>query len=394
MSRPRRAAAALLAAGAVALGGIVSSAEVATALPLPPKLRWDNVRADGPNDYVAATELRATNTASLSSLGTVTWGADPTGGQPAGCGVHDQRAQVSGQQIAFVPLLACNGPYLVHLHAAGSGLGGADLAAPMTLAVPGAPMPAPDVRQTTATEVLVQWSRQLYPDLVGYRVQPDAGAAAEVGAGTTALAFVVGPGIHRFQVAALRWGKDGPGRGVVASPMSPAGAVTVAAPNPPPGPGGGSPGGGPTGGSGGAGSGGATPVLPKGPTAKATLPGSSGRRSGRTFRSGGVTSPRVPGSPPTTADAGYKDTLPYGASSADGSESASGQRSTGPGRLGTTTRLVDRRTRSKPGMVVPLAVAMVLVAAALHLRWLMARSAAAANEVDGTDGGGGLVVEP
>jgi hypothetical protein len=183
-----------------------------------------------------------------------------------------------------------------------------------------------------------------------------------------------GPGTYSYDVQTLHWGDGGPGSAPIASPGSTALTARVD-PKAPPGPVG------PTGGGTGTGigSGGAKPAgpLPAAPKASASVPRSKASAK-KVYRSGGSISP----STPTTADSGFDEKLPY--------SSRNGQKQvelTAPDGTRTVSRTVSTPTKTSPGVLVPLAVVLVLVAASLQIRAFLRRTAPAASIA--VDGGAG-----
>lgn len=388
------AAAALVAPG---LAGDPAGA----ANPLWGRMTWTgSTTSAGPNAVAAPPTLTGTAEPLLpGNPSRVDYAVAVPAGYPAACAVPGGVATLQGRSFRFSPAVACNGTYVVSVTGrTGSGLLASSsdpLRAPIALADPGpAPGGLSGAVDGATLQVAVSWAPDPDPDVVGYRVRRDGVPVADVGPGTRDYAGTVpAAGRYRFDVQTLRWGAGGPGSPSIASPPSEALAVTVDPARLGSGAGGGSAGGGsgtgagtgggagtgtPSGAPGGSGGGSATGgSLPGAPTASPTLPrrsGSTGGSSRSTYRSGGS----ITRSSPTTEVDTFQERLPYEARDTGRSVELAG-----PDTTRTVARTVVEPGREGPGLVLPAAVVLVLVAASLQIRSFLHRTAPAGVPVEG-----------
>lgn len=404
--RPRRRLAKLAVLGVAATALVapgVGGAPAGAANPLWGKVVWTgSTTAAGPNDVAAPPTLAGTATPLLGGRpNRVDYSVAVPAGYPAACAVPAGTATLDNRTFRFTPAFRCNGSYGVSVVArTGSGLLASSsdpLRAPIALADPGpAPTGIAGVVDSASRQVAISWNADPDPDVVGYRVRRDGVPVADVGPGTRDyVGTVPADGQYAFDVQTLRWGAGGPGSPSIASPASgPFGASVVPAP---PGGGGGDGGGagsggsgaggasgaggtGTTGGSGGPGGGSATTggSLPGTGTASPTLPRRSGSAAGgssrSTYRSGGS----ISRSTPTTEVDTYDERLPY-----EAKDTSRTVELAGPDTTRTVARTVTTPGKDGPGLVIPAAVVLVLVAASLQIRSFLHRTAPAGVVVDG-----------
>ena len=341
------------------------------------------VTTAGPNRFDHPAVLAGTASYSLGPISRVDYTVAAPSGLPESCGTFPRTGSASLEGGAFTvePDLACNGTYAISVVAqSGSGLLAAKstaLKAPMTLADPGvAPSGFGGVAQGSMRSVTLSWSTDPDPDVVGYRLRRDGEAVADMPANVRIHTDLVpASGSYSYDLQTLRWGGGGPGSVAIASaPTSPLVAQVVPdAPATPIAPTGGGPGpaGSPGEAPGGTSHAGASPAgPPSAGRATASLPGAGtasakvGDRSG--YRSGGSIAPSVPGA---TADGGFLDKLPY----APGTSRQKVELSS-PARTQTVSRSVSVPGRRGPGLLVPAAVVLVLVASSLQVRSLLGRA--------------------
>ena len=351
----------------------------------------------GPNLFAHPVEVAGTASYELGSVNHVGYTVTTDSGLPDACGPASRtgNANLSGGHFVVRPNLACNGPYHLSVVAAsGSGMLTArsqPITAPLSLADPGtAPAGFNGVVDGSTRTVTVSWAAVAGPDVVGYRVRRDGVAVADVPASDQGASDVTpSDGTFSYDVETLHWGAGGPGSAPVASPPTAPLVATVArgAPPTPVVPSGapGSSDGSSTGSGGGSGSASApagapatSGPLPAGPSAQAGLTSRAG------FRSGGSISLSVP---TTTADTGFSSNLPYQAQTASDAVNLAS-----PDHTRTVSRTVAAPGHGGLGLVAPVAVALVLLAAALQVRVLLGRAAALAGlaepaEAVGDDGG-------
>lgn len=401
--------------GALALaGGLLVAplvgATPAGANPFVWNVTWsDGVTSAGPNSFTSVPVLRGRAAAPLdANPQRVDYSVATPAGYPAACAPGDGRAELSGKTFTVRAGFRCNGTYTVRVTPY-DGLGWpapdrARISAPVSIADPGAaPSGVTRTVDADARRVTLSWGRVGAPDVVGYRIRRDGQPVADVGPDATSHADVVaGPGTYTYDVQTLRWGAGGPGSGAVASPASSPQTAEIAPPPAPPPPVGGPGGGGDTGGSGGgaaegrpggSGSGGSGAPGgsggPGGSGAEANdREGSSTTIAGRapsgpsgsrdTFRSGGTIAPSTgPGGSSLSTGSGgpeaadtYDERLPY-----EPRQEGRVVELAGPDSTRTVATTVATPTRTGPGLVVPLAVVLVLVAGSLQIRALLARVA-------------------
>jgi hypothetical protein len=378
-SRPRRrlrAAPALAAAALVGAAALAVGASPATADPVGWTMSWSApVTTAGPNRFAAPAELTGTAKFALGSTNRVSYQVTPPDGLPAACGTFpkDANAVLRGTAFTIEPALRCNGTYVVVATGhSGSGVlasKSSGLRAPVSLADPGAPPTGlRGAVDGAAGVVTISWNPVDDPDVVGYRVRRDGAPVFDAAKGATAHTDTApGAGTYQYDVQTLRWGDGGPGSKPIASPGSTALTARVD-PKAPPGPVG------PAGGGSGSGpAAGPAATIPKGPAASATIPRSTARPK-KTYRSGGSISTGTP----TTVDTGFDEDLPY-----QSREGAKQVELAGPDGTRTVSRTVSTPTKTSPGLLVPLAVVLVLVAASLQIRAFLRRTAPASISVDG-----------
>lgn len=395
--RPRRRAAKLAALGVAAtalvapgLGGEPAGA----ANPLWGKVTWTApITAAGPNAVAAPLALAGTATPLLGgNPNRVDYAIAAPAGHPAACAVPSGTATLQGRSFTFTPDFRCNGTYGVTVVArTGSGLLASSsnpLTAPIALADPGpAPSGLSGAVDSATRQVAISWTPDPAPDVVGYRVRRDGIPVTDVAPTTrTYTGTVPAAGRYEFDVQTLRWGADGPGSASLASPASGPFTATIDPPAPEPSPGdrgtglGSGTGSGSSSGSGGSGGGTITTggSLPAGGTASPTLPaprGAAGSGSSRsTYRSGGS----ISRSTPTNEVDTFEERLPY-----EARDTGRTVELAGPDTTRTVARTVTKPGRAGPGLVVPAAVVLVLLAASLQIRSFLHRTAPAGMTVSG-----------
>lgn len=345
------------------------------------------VTTAGPNRFDQPAVLAGTASYALGPISRVDYTVAAPSGFPESCGTFPRTGSASLHDGSFTvkPALACNGTYAISVVAqSGSGLLAAKssaLKAPATLADPG---PAPSgfggVAQGSMRSVTLSWSTDPDPDVVGYRLRRDGIAVADMPANVRIHTDLVpSSGSYTYDLQTLRWGGDGPGSAAIASaPTEPLVAQVVPdAPATPIAPTGGGPGstgatGGAAGGSSHAGTGAGSAEPPSAGKATASLP-AAGTASAKVgdrsrYRSGGSISPSAPDA---TADSGFLDRLPY----APGTSRQKVELSS-PARTQTVSRSVSVPGHRGPGLLVPIAVVLVLVASSLQVRSLLGRAGA------------------
>ncbi len=298
--------------------------------------------------------------------------------------------------FSFEPVVACNGPYTVLV----SGQPEPEVGEPATdsvdvkLAVPAPAPPPPDFTEVD-DGVALTWDASRLPDLVGYRLQRDGAGGAEPKAwtfGPTVTSFRdrAAPGDYTYRLQVLRWGAGGPGSlTVVASPPSAASPTVTVSPGPRPPAGttpptgdpspsrnpGGLPSPSPSPSTSPSPGPGLVPSRPSPPARPAPGPVTSLTLPGRRFP---LPSPlRRPGTA-TTVDRGFQSTLPYDPE--PGEEEAVEAEPLPKGRV---VQRYDEAPR--PGLVVPMAIALLLFSMAAHIRYLIHQAAqpAPATAVEG-----------
>ena len=214
----------------LALGSLVLGAPSGWALPT------IAVRSPGPGEVVTATST--TIAAEVSSIGgkltghirlTVDW-AEGTQDQP----LTPPPIPANGQQsqlVSFPVTLDRNGSYVATIEATDDGVaGGTGRTADYQFFVAAPPAPPSGAKAALGPggKVAVSWNRNPEPDIVGYRVERNAGGGPFTAIGTTTETAFVDPGPPAgnggYQVVALRRGAR-PGEEVASAPSS---RVTVA----------------------------------------------------------------------------------------------------------------------------------------------------------------------
>jgi len=306
----------------------------------------------------------------------------------------------------------CNGPYAVTARytpaEGGPAVADAIDGATIKLAVPAAPPTAPEL--TKVEDGLdLEWDAidpKDMPNMVGFRLERSTPGRADpkvftFGPTVTSFSDEVGPGSYSYRLRVLRWGGDGPGSPAVASPVSeesptatvppseesptatvpppdmvPRGTVPPGPTLPPP-----------------TGRGGNVSTLtvpdlsiPKAPIPKAPSPSPSPRLSpGPALTIPARPLPRsgssVGSDTTTTIDDGFQSTLPFD-DPVTGDEAA-----VAADPLPTTRgRVVQRYEDSpRPGLVVPMALGLLLIAMAAHIRYLLHQAAQPAPAIEGLD---------
>ena len=365
------------------------------------------VTSAGPNRFDEPATLVGTAAYTLGPITRVDYTLGAPQGLPAACGTFPAvgTATLNGGTFTIKPNLACNGTYAVTAIAqSGTGMLAAHspkLQAPVSLADPGVPVSGLNgVVQGSTRAVTLSWTTDPDPDVVGYRVRRNGVAVGDV-APDVRIHTDVAPsdGTFTYDVVTLRWGAGGPTSTPIASPPTPP-LVARVVPDAPPATIGSGSGGSGSGGSGSSGSGSssgssgsssgsagskgsstsshhgtppkagrATAHLPNGGSATAGVPSRKG------YRSGGTVDPNVP---TTTLDDGFQARLPYEAGT-----SRSKVELADPSRTEAVSRTVSVPKHSKPGLLVPIAIVLVLLAGAMQVRALLGRAGAAGVGVDG-----------
>lgn len=379
-------------------------------------LLWDvrfaaPLTAAGPNAVRAVPEVAGTARPPILGNPTrVTYAVAVPAGFPAACAVPSGTATLAGPAFRFRPAMACNGTYTVSVVARAVSIppDSPRVAVPLALADPG-PAPAGVSGSVAGSQVSLSWTPDADPDVVGYRIRRDGQPVTDLGAGASSFTGEAPVGRSSFDVLVLRWGAGGPGSASLASPASAPFVAEVAAPpggggtdggeTPVGGGGGGSPtdgAGDPTdpGGSGGSGgSGGATGSpgggaatggsgrFPSAGSGGSSWSGGSGGRSSSgsstRYRPGG--SAGTAGSSSSAAEVDtYEERLPY-----EGKDTGRTVEVAGPDTTRTVRRTVVTPGTERPGLLVPIAVVLVLVAASLQIRAFLHRTAPATVRVGG-----------
>lgn len=372
----RRAVAALVAtvAGATTSVALASGpAPAGAAGPL-----WDltvdqqpAVVADAPLQVKGRADVLTGAIIALDPVATVTVALVPTADDwPRACTTDALTKTVTPSAKRYSAELTppCNGPYRIEVTAKtrGGQSSGAPVVSSVKVADPG-DAPAAPRAVGTANGLIVSWSAAATPDVVGWTVTGGL-AAASYDAATTGATIAASPGTRQVGLVARRWGADGPGGAEVTSPSSTSGSVTVTAPPP---------------------AEEREPTLPSTPAASpprasgggpgANLP--SADRTTTPSRSSGVTVPAR--RPPTGTPEGYREDLPYGApdeafrpgddpaADAGGADGDGGDE-----RAGTSpsASLVQTRDETSPGLVAPVALAILMATIATHIAWYLRRS--------------------
>ena len=392
-SSARRVLAAAASLAALASLALVSatSAQAADKAGLLWTVKWSApTTTAGPNPFVRPVELVGTAKYTLGKVGQVAYTITTSSSLPSACGSFPLtgNASQSGSAFTIKPKLACNGTYSVSaVVQSGTGVLAAHapaLIAPFTLADPGTPPGGLDgVAQGSTRTVTLSWAADPDPDVVGYRVRREGVAVGDTPVGVRIHSDVApGNGTFTYDVESLRWGAGGPGsKSLASSPSAPLTATIT--PDEPPTPvssGSGSTGGGSasSGGSsqhGGSGSHPGATVPPASQASAAHLP-SAGKANASLpdrsdYRSGGSISSSTP---TTTLDDGYAEHLPYKAGSARESVDLAS-----PDRTRSVSRTVAVPGRKGVGFLVPIAIVVVLLAAALQVRSLVGRASALAG---------------
>lgn len=383
-------------------------------------LLWDvrfsaPLTAAGPNAVRTVPEVAGT--ARPPILGTptrVTYAVAVPAGFPAACSVPAGTASLAGAAFRFRPAMACNGTYTVSVVARAVSIppDSPRVAVPLALADPG-PAPAGVSGSVAGSQVSLSWTPDADPDVVGYRIRRDGQPVADVGAAASSFTGEAPVGRSSFDVQALRWGAGGPGSASLASPASAPFVAEVAAPpagggadggeTPVGGGGGGSPtdgagdptdpgGNGGPGGSGGlggatgspGGASGGSGRFPSAGSGGSSWTGGSGGSGGRSssgsstrYRPGGSAGPAGSSSPAAEIDT-YEERLPY-----EGKDTGRTVEIAGPDTTRTVRRTVVTPGTERPGLLVPIAVVLVLVAASLQIRAFLRRTAPATVRVGG-----------
>ncbi|QXC60105.1 hypothetical protein KSP35_17325 [Aquihabitans sp. G128] len=410
----------------LALVGAAAAALAAPALAASPagaangllwQVKWSApITAAGPNAFSGPPELKGTAAPPVAgNPAKVTYSVALPAGYPAACTVAGGTATLAGQAFSAKPDFPCNGTYVVSVVAnqpASILKPNSDpLKAPVALADPG-PGPAQANGGVVGRVVTTSWASDRSPDVVGYRILRNGAPIKDVAQGTGAYVDTVpGPGDYSYAVQTLRWGAGGPGSAPIASPATGAGTATVRDDAPPSGTGGGTgTGGGGTGtGGGGTGTGGSgTGGSGSGGTGTGgSGTGSSGAGSG-SVPAAGKANPKVPANGRSSGPSGSRSTYRSGGTISSGSGRSGGGSSTEttepdtfeeklpyqpkdtgrtvelatPGTTRTVSRTVSTPHTTKPGLLVPIAVVLVLVAASVQIRSFLRRTAPAGIELE------------
>lgn len=375
-------------AAAVTLGLVMvstmSAAAPAHARGLSWQVAWGAPMDAANNARVDGGEL-LTGTASPPSaqVGTSATITVVASGLPAACGPKPGPVVFNGESFAVDPGLVCNGSYDVVVSPTARVLGlplpnnGPKLQGRITRASGGVAPAGPSATvDSTDQTVTLRLTTPTGGDAVGSRVFRDGAPIGDLGVAEDR--FVdrnVAWGSHRYSVSTLRWGGEGPGSGPVVSPQSlsviavvedgrPTVGVSPGTPAPSSGGGGSAPGGSGTPARGGAALAPPARRVPssyrsRGPLGQRSA--ASTKRSTKTKKSASATA--------TTGPEVFEERLPYEAKTTGELVSKT---IPGSSRLVSVTEPV--RHRQQPGLLVPAAVAVVLVGAALHLRVLVRRS--------------------